>query len=69
MINGRSGLAGRGRNVVSQRNWHPSCSSNPVTFKQEAIMDWDDLLALVTLGALAPYLATAAADWVRRPKH
>lgn len=30
-------------------------------------MDWDDLLALVTLGALAPYLATAAAEWVRRP--
>lgn len=30
-------------------------------------MDWDDLLVLMTLGALAPYLAMAAADWVRRP--
>jgi hypothetical protein len=32
----------------------------------EAIMDWDDMLALMTLGAVAPYLTVAAKDWMRR---
>lgn len=29
-------------------------------------MDWEDLLTLLTLGAVAPYLTIAAADWVKR---
>lgn len=28
-------------------------------------MDWDDLLSLLTLGAVLPYLADAAAGWLR----
>jgi len=30
-------------------------------------MDCNELLALLTLGALAPYLAEAASRWIKRP--
>ena len=29
-------------------------------------MDWNELLALMTLGAVAPYVTTAAACWIYR---
>lgn len=29
-------------------------------------MDLTELLALMTLGAVAPYVTVAAADWIRR---
>jgi hypothetical protein len=29
-------------------------------------MDWDDLLVMMTVGALAPYLTVAARDWISR---
>lgn len=29
-------------------------------------MDWDELLALLTLGAVAPYLTVAAGDWLKK---
>lgn len=29
-------------------------------------MDIDDILLLATLGALFPYMAVAAGDWIRR---
>lgn len=28
-------------------------------------MDWDELLSLVTLGAVFPYVTAAAAKWLR----
>jgi hypothetical protein len=34
--------------------------------QQEAIMDWDDLLPLVTLGAVLPYLAAATVECIRQ---
>lgn len=32
-------------------------------------MDWDELLTLITLGAVFPYVTTAAADWMRKCGH
>jgi hypothetical protein len=29
-------------------------------------MDWNELLTLMTLGAVAPYVTVAAADWLKR---
>lgn len=31
-------------------------------------MDWDELLFLLTLGAIAPYATEAAVNWVRLSK-
>jgi DNA mismatch repair protein MutH len=33
---------------------------------QEANMDWDELLSLITLGAVFPYVGAAAAHWFRK---
>lgn len=70
MINGQAFRQRRfdsqNNHVAPRRNWHRSCSSNIVTTELEAIMDWDDLLTLLTLGAVAPYLTIAATDWVKR---
>ena len=30
-------------------------------------MDWDELLSLMTLGAVFPYLTAAAANWIGKP--
>lgn len=29
-------------------------------------MDWDDVLSLITLGAVLPYVSVAAGRWVRK---
>jgi hypothetical protein len=29
-------------------------------------MDWDDMLALITLGAVLPYASAAAGCWLKR---
>lgn len=29
-------------------------------------MDWDELLSLITLGAVFPYVGAAAAHWFRK---
>lgn len=31
-------------------------------------MDWDDMLALMTLSAVAPYVTVAAKDWLHRTR-
>lgn len=30
-------------------------------------MDWDELLTLITLGAVSPYVFAAAARWLKNP--
>ena len=46
--------------------WHLLLNARDC-YRQEAIMDWNELLALLTLGAVAPYVTAAAACWIRSP--
>lgn len=36
--------------------------------EKEAIMEWDEVFALLTIGSTAPYAIEAAANWIRRAR-